>query len=887
MNLTSKKLLIILGIIFLCPFLASASTSPDAIGLRVMPNEEHYSAYRWYSQQGFDGSPQSITVDGYEAVRDGRTVYVNAANVSATSDLYTNIYIISYNQSAESATTDIFGQILAHWKFNTNLIEPGVCSQSADVICLADADCPVSEYCLSQKAETIRDTRRLSDLAEISIALENYKATHGYYPKLESGSYLPHQTLSTWPSWQDNLAQELGVVLPVDPVNKLGSCAGYDETTCWNDDTKEFAGSIPNDLPEGSQVYVYSTDSGSLLTMGVCSIMESGLVTNLDEGACANSAIQQIFTTDNNPPQFTGANLPNAHSGFAYAKAYIEAADPDGDYLSWSIEPAANCDNWENIRLENTPIASQKEIKADLAGNAGDCQVVITIDDNEENGEVSKSYYIRTINDNVPIIANPGNQEVIIGHNFDLTITASEADNQYPLTFAATGLPNGLTGQVTNQHDYRIAGVPLDQTKDYTITLTAQDKYQGQSAPMNFTITVVNNPPEITTETLAQATACIAYEQTLAAIDPDGHTIDAYAADNLPNNLNITNNLISGTPQAPGQYQINIIAQDQFYNQTIAPYSAEGTRTLTLEVGDEQFTVNQINDAMIYVYPENATLPLYYGPTQFNHTATVSGTANTVVYSLANNPAWLTINPHTGVIQGTPTDNTNDPGSYTITVKATNPCGATAQTIFTLTVGANEWCGDGFITNNEQCEAKGNGTSADDQYECNVCQWFGGWCGDATCDGGYDEGCDICVADCGVCCVDECFAGTTRCLSSSVEQNCADHNSDGCTEWGGNKTCSDVCYATVNKCVVRTTYSPACYEGKGIEYCNTSQANAFCVYKSENGLYNNSYTIGGWPGDGPCGSCDVFWNGSVWKSIDCNNYGFGHCIDITCYSIIP
>ncbi len=758
--------LVVFGLFFFYSFLVSAATSPDAIGLRVMPNSEHYSAYRWYNEQGFDGSPQSITVDGYEAVRDGRTVYVNAANVSVSSDLYTNIYIISYNQSAETATTDIFGQILSHWKFNTNLVEPGICSQSNDIICLTNGNCPINEYCLSQKAKTIRDTRRLSDMVEINRALENYKEIRGHYPQLESGSYLPNKTLSTWPSWQDNLATELGIVLPIDPVNELGSCEGYDETTCWDSDTKEFSGSIPDDLPENSQVYVYSTEGIGLT--GICGVMESGFITNLDLGACAISAVEQIFIIENNQPIFMGDNLAKAHSGFAYSKSYIEASDPDGDYLNWSIEPMSGCDMWENIMLENTQVASQKEIKADSAGIAGDCQVTITINDSRENGQVSKNYYIKTTNDNVPIIMQPANQEIIIGHNFNLTIIASETDSQYPLTFEVSGLPSGLTGTVVNQHDYQITGVPIDQTKDYNITLTAQDSYQGQSVPINFTITVKNNPPNIATDNLTQATACINYEQAIVATDPDGHSIDNYQVNNLPLNLNFdtTNNRITGQPIITGEYPIEAIVQDQFYNQTIPPYSAQGIKTFTLNVVDEQFNVNPINNTTIYVYPNNATLPLYYGPTQFNATASVANTDNTVIYSLVNNPAWLSIDQNSGVIQGTPTDNTNDLGTYTITVIAINLCGAIAQTDFMITVNPNEWYGDDTCNGDEECDV-----NADD---CGVC------CTPITCAslgyecGTYSDGCTGTI-NCGTCVSPNMCSAGRCCPSTAGIQVCADN----------------------------------------------------------------------------------------------------------------
>jgi len=74
----------------------------DVIGIRIMPNMEHYSPSEWYRKAFGDGAghPYSTQIDGYEAVRDGRSLYINAAKTGGTS--YTNMYIISYDQE-ESA----------------------------------------------------------------------------------------------------------------------------------------------------------------------------------------------------------------------------------------------------------------------------------------------------------------------------------------------------------------------------------------------------------------------------------------------------------------------------------------------------------------------------------------------------------------------------------------------------------------------------------------------------------------------------------------------------------------------------------------------------------------------------------------------------------------
>jgi hypothetical protein len=249
---------------------ALAATSPDAIGVRIVPNVNHYSPVRWYQKNvKVQGAPQSMAVDGYDAVRDGRTVYVAAANVSGGT-FYTNIYLISYNNNSDPETIDIFGQMLNHWRFNNNITDTGFCSayggaSNGSTVCYRDADCGQGEFCTSQKAKITRDTRRLADVAELSIALKNYKDKNGIYPKLAAGTYVPHYTLSTWPSWNDNLSKELGTALPVDPINKLGDCgnARFNSTTCWDEKLKQFYSNSISIPPTYPTAPTYPTNSSA------------------------------------------------------------------------------------------------------------------------------------------------------------------------------------------------------------------------------------------------------------------------------------------------------------------------------------------------------------------------------------------------------------------------------------------------------------------------------------------------------------------------------------------------------------------------------------------------------------------------------------------------
>jgi hypothetical protein len=125
-------------------YTVSAQVNADAIGIRVIPNPGHLDPEVWYRRNYFTGSPSRMKVDGYEAIRDGRSVYVNVGNEIDSVTLETYIYIISYNQDVEPVTVAIYEQMLDNWKFNTNIDDVGNCTISS-IVCKNNEEC-ASEY---------------------------------------------------------------------------------------------------------------------------------------------------------------------------------------------------------------------------------------------------------------------------------------------------------------------------------------------------------------------------------------------------------------------------------------------------------------------------------------------------------------------------------------------------------------------------------------------------------------------------------------------------------------------------------------------------------------------------------------------------------------------
>lgn len=245
----------------------NAALASEGVGLRIAANPLHLSPTEWYAAQGFKGKIAPVKVDGYEAVRDGRTIYVSAPSIDTGSvvngtDDFTNIFSWSYSEGAGADTQNIFKQITSNLRFvaqpgvNPTYFDLNVCSTDSTIGCASDLDCSVKtpgSTCLNARSKIRRDVKRLADLRLIAAAAQRTKDSSGAYPQLASGSFLPGRSVSVWPSWNAAFAQGVGGTPPTDPVNKLGVCSGtgIEASTCWSASNQTFV------CPAGSRVYAY------------------------------------------------------------------------------------------------------------------------------------------------------------------------------------------------------------------------------------------------------------------------------------------------------------------------------------------------------------------------------------------------------------------------------------------------------------------------------------------------------------------------------------------------------------------------------------------------------------------------------------------------------
>ncbi|MEK7518416.1 MAG: Ig-like domain-containing protein, partial [Patescibacteria group bacterium] len=200
----------------------------DSIGIRIFGSTpEGYttdlSPKRWYKQRfGKESTGTTLEVDGYPALREGRTVYVVADNyLAASGNSYPNVYVISYNDKASSETQSIFDQVLKNLKFNEIIPTP---------------------LPLPLLTNLRADLKRIHAMQELVFGLADYYQVKKANPTLDTGSYIKNMSFSAWPSWQ-SLGSTLGITMPQDPevLWKPSSTlcgTGFDQGSCWNQVSK-------------------------------------------------------------------------------------------------------------------------------------------------------------------------------------------------------------------------------------------------------------------------------------------------------------------------------------------------------------------------------------------------------------------------------------------------------------------------------------------------------------------------------------------------------------------------------------------------------------------------------------------------------------------------
>jgi cysteine-rich repeat protein len=890
-------------------FQASSAASPDAIGIRVAPNPKHYSALSWYQSQGFGGSPQMLIVDGYEAIRDGRTVYINVANVVETAPInnelsigdlfYTNIFVISYNQDAEKATEDIFGQILSYWKFNNNILKVGTCLDEPAKSCVYGASCAQDDFCGSSHDVSVRDTRRLADLTVMNELLDRYKSSHdGFCPSVSSGSYLPGKSVSTWPSWQESLGKALGASLPFDPINRMGTCPGYNSMTCWNEQSKKFAGtSTPSSiiLPGGSHAYTYYATPDNR-TCYFFAATESRL-SCIANGTCtvgANISVSLDFSTPgaNRAPFITCGNMVSfPHTPFSKFISANDLDPGDNNGLTWTIDTSGTAwTNWSAAPiLQKTVVKNQRQVFAGQSGDKGNYLFNVTVTD-ARGSSTSKTCNIG-LGITVPEIMPIANQSVYSGEEMNaFTVFASEPEKDYPLTFTFTGdnLTTGATvnniftcgsvspvfGEPNGRYNCYLNKQAVNQPGgEYQVTVKATDP-SGDTSSITYMLDVINHAPALTVNNPTwEASTTILVNQTLwEAVDllsnlpiafsnvpalPNGIT-PSTAIVNRPNTTvsYAYGSTVTNTSVGVRALQYNVsgaLANTNIFSAPITVINLTAAVTDTFSSSSNKTYAVRVNNSAPVVGPLGCAATARHS-IPYSCTFPVNdANGNTIAnHASAGLPAGLlsTLSGNSITINGAPT--LASVGLHNITVKATDEFSFTgANAAYALNVVT--YCGDNIMQNPngeggpESCDINAGvapnpaGSLPTKQYACTAaCAQTGGWCGDTVVQAPYGEFCD------GTAGVAPNPAGSLPTKQYACTAACAQTGGwcgDGIVQVGGGENCDDGNNTNSDGCssACSTELHYTCVGSPSV--CTPDTQTVACIGAAANSDWNVSPTV--------------------------------------------
>ncbi len=254
-----------------------------------------------------------------------------------------------------------------------------------------------------------------------------------------------------------------------------------------------------------------------------------------------------------------------------------------------------------------------------------------------------------TIQDPPPRITSALAASGQVGSTFAYTIVAENTPTSYAATALAPGLSvNTATGAIT--------GTPT-QAGTFIATITATNAGGSTSQSLVLTFAPAPSAPVYSGNLNPGGTQGISFSFT--PVFSGSPTTFALSAGTLPAGLTLqpSTGVITGSPSEVGTFAI-----------TLRATNAGGSTDVALQI-----TINPAPAAPI-ISSANAVSTTVGAA--FSFPLTASGVPTVYTFTANNRPAWLNLNPATGVLSGTPVQ-----GSFTLQVHASNSPSAGVVTV--------------------------------------------------------------------------------------------------------------------------------------------------------------------------------------------------------------
>jgi hypothetical protein len=428
---------------------------------------------------------------------------------------------------------------------------------------------------------------------------------------------------------------------------------------------------IDGTAASGSLVQVFSNGS----VVGTQQLASGATAFSISVPLTANSVNNFVVTaTDAFGSQSPGAIVPpiTESSATVTVTTPAEQKNHEGDSINLSIEATDSSSGTLTYSAVGLPAGLSINLNTGVITGtvtSGDSTtspytVTVTATDGANSGSATFTWLVD--NGSNPVVTPPANQTSKEGDTVNVTVTATEG-NSNPLTYSATGLPDGLSINPTTGVISGTIDAGDSSSSPYTITVSATDGLNTGNATFAWTISPVVTVTLPGNQTNTEGDSV---DLSITANDSLSKPL-TYIATGLPAGLSIGlhSGVITGTV---GNNDV-----------TASPY------TVTVTVTDGTYTASTtftwtIKPVVTVTAPANQTNT--EGDTVSGVTVTATDTkGSTLIYTAKGLPSGLSINSSTGVISGTVDNGDAASGPYTVTVTATDGTYSASAT-FTWTV---------------------------------------------------------------------------------------------------------------------------------------------------------------------------------------------------------
>jgi hypothetical protein len=476
---------------------------------------------------------------------------------------------------------------------------------------------------------TVTDNEGLQAIQNFTITVDDENFPPVFSPETVNFTATEDVPFSQIISATDHDGNQLNYF--IDPATSLPGWLNF------NTSTHELSGT-PGDTDIGSSSFkIVATDGGDDLSghpaddtltvnMTVSNVNDSVFIQTIGQQVTQEEVTKRVYVylTDPDTPENYTINIVPENSNITLTGAIPNALDSlnQKKYLWMDLTPVQDFVGSMNIRFS---VRDQGGVYA------------------EENFEV-----VVTPQNDAPVITNPGNQSVDEDDSVQVALTFSDVDAGDTHTVSVvsnnTNVEVKSVENTSGTNYWLVAKNNFNGSVNITITVTDQG---GLNDVENYTLTVnpVNNAPTFVSTgiTLADEDAVYSYTPTVTDVDGDSPlTFEFLVTPSWITTTNVNTGEISGTPT-------NADIASNPHNVTLRVKDPSGA------FSDQNFqiTVNNTNDRPVIT----STMVMNASENQLYSyviTATDEDVGDVLSYSAEIIPAWLSFNPSSQTLSGTP-----------------------------------------------------------------------------------------------------------------------------------------------------------------------------------------------------------------------------------------